>query len=88
MKLTIESDPSGATLLVAGKELGKTPFVDDLAPGGAKRTYAVQKDGFEPASVTVDAGHDATRKVVLKKKKKPATQKPPGLGNGGVNPFE
>jgi serine/threonine-protein kinase len=92
--LTVDSDPSGATVLRAGKVVGTTPFVDTLAPGSNEhepRSYVVRKDGYEPATATLAVDRDASDKVVLKKKKPhPRVDTPaqPGLGDRGVNPFD
>ena len=81
-KLTIESDPAGATVSFGGKDLGVTPYVDDVVPWAEPRVYTLQKTGYEPATT------DGTHKVVLKKKRAPTAHTPQGVGDKGVNPFE
>jgi serine/threonine-protein kinase len=91
IKLTIDSDPTSATVVFAGNTVGTTPFVDTIEPGADKRVYTIQKDGYDSGSATLSADRDATEKVVLKKKKKVIVKPPPpppGIGDRGVNPFD
>jgi hypothetical protein len=52
-KLTVLSTPSGASVLVDGREIGKTPLTGKLIPGGA-RYISLKMDQFESWSQTVN----------------------------------
>ena len=87
--LRLDSDPSGAAVLVDGTPIGMTPLDDRVTAGGARRIYTIAKDGYEPATVALDTAHDGSQRVVLKKQPaKPATAPEPNLGDRGVNPFD
>ncbi len=91
VKLAIDSEPSGASVLVDGKQVGTTPYADTVDAAGGSRTYTVQKAGYVDATATLPTDRDGTRTLVLEKKK-PAhrshSTKNPGLGDRGVNPFD
>jgi len=51
-KLTVYSNPTGATLFVDGVQRGKTPLTLEMTPG--VHTLRVQMDGFPPREETID----------------------------------
>ena len=51
-KLTIESTPSGATVLRSGRPIGQTPLVLELFPAGIRKLTLQAKD-FPPLEVSV-----------------------------------
>lgn len=51
-KLTVESTPPGAMVLLAGKAAGQTPLVLERVPAGAKK-LTLQGKGFPPLEVSV-----------------------------------
>ena len=46
--LKVTSSPSGAQVLIDGRELGSTPFVSKEVDPSAPHTITIKKDGFEP----------------------------------------
>ena len=58
-RLTVSSQPLGATVLIDGKEVGPTPWSDEVKPGDRK--VAVALEGYKPdeRKVPVVAGRDA-----------------------------
>ncbi len=58
-RLTVSSQPSGATISIDGKELGGTPWSDELKVG--EHRVSLHLDGFkdEERKVTMAAGRDA-----------------------------
>jgi serine/threonine protein kinase len=46
----ITSAPAGATVVADGKELGQTPYIDEVRPGDV--TYELRLAGYKPTSVT------------------------------------
>ena len=83
--VTVDSDPPGATVLVAGKPVGSTPFEELVPRAAGHRSYKLQKDGFDAARVSADTAHDGALRVTLKKKRTHAKQ---DIGDKGVNPFD
>ena len=83
--VTVDSDPSGATVLVDGKPVGATPFEELVPRAAGRRSYKLQKDGFDTARASADTAHDGVLRVTLKKKRARAKQ---DIGDKGVNPFE
>jgi hypothetical protein len=49
-RMTVRSNPPGATVYLDGKEIGRTPFSSDFDFYG-KREFRVVKDGYETKSV-------------------------------------
>jgi serine/threonine-protein kinase len=87
--LALDTRPHGATVVVAGKALGTTPFAEDVPAGSPGRVYTLKKAGYEVATATLDTARDASQQIELKKQ--PAAARPaaaPGLGDKGVNPFD
>ncbi len=77
-KLSVKSDPSGATVLIDGKERGTTPLlVPDLATGSHALT--LRRDGYAETKQTVTVKEDATTETNLTLKAKPAET--PTAGN-------
>ncbi len=46
--LKVSSSPSGAQVLIDGRELGSTPFVSKEVDPSAPHTITIKKDGYEP----------------------------------------
>ena len=46
--LKVTSSPSGAQVLIDGRELGNTPFVSKEVDPSAPHTITIKKDGYEP----------------------------------------
>jgi uncharacterized protein (TIGR02266 family) len=46
--LKVTSSPSGAQVLIDGRELGSTPFVSKEVDPAAPHTITIKKDGYEP----------------------------------------
>jgi hypothetical protein len=46
--LKVTSSPSGAQVLIDGRELGNTPFVSKEVDPAAPHTITIKKDGYEP----------------------------------------
>ncbi|MBK7536523.1 MAG: PEGA domain-containing protein [Myxococcales bacterium] len=51
--VTLESDPPGATIVVDGKELGKTPKVVTDFPPSSTVSVVFKKDGYSPTTALV-----------------------------------
>jgi hypothetical protein len=51
--VTLNTDPPGATIVVAGKEIGKTPKVVTDFPPSATVSVTFRKDGFAPITTLV-----------------------------------
>lgn len=65
-KLRVESDPMGADVLLAGKQLGQTPGIFSDVPVGT-HTIRIIKDGYEPQTVeaVVEEGKIASVSATL-----------------------
>ena len=64
--LRVASEPSGATVVLDGRSVGKTPLtLGDVQP--ERYALVLQKDGYTPYSerVTVQAGEEASLRVTL-----------------------
>ena len=57
IKMSLSSEPSGASLKVDGQESGVTPQVLSLAPG--KHVVEFSKEGYDPASTPVEVAENA-----------------------------
>lgn len=53
VNLTLASEPAGAAVVIAGKSIGKTPFVAALMPGAYEARYRL--DGYEDGLQLVEA---------------------------------
>ena len=52
--MTIDSDPSGATIAVNGQERGTTPFTYTYVPGdGSEVSFELRKSGFRSATLSL-----------------------------------
>jgi serine/threonine-protein kinase len=87
VKLTIVSDPDGATVEIGGKSIGTTPLVDLVERADTPRVYTVRKNGYENATASLSSARDGTAKLVLKKRGHSPPQPPSTVGDRGVNPF-
>ncbi len=66
--LTLTSDPSGATVIIDGKNVGTTPLNKyELTPG--QHTVVLTKDGYQnkTITVTINPGKETTKSVTLEK---------------------
>lgn len=61
-KLTVESAPSGAAVLIGGKSFGQTPLVWERMPAGTKKLTLQAKD-FPPFEVSVKVDDGAEVKI-------------------------
>ncbi|PTL79860.1 serine/threonine-protein kinase [Vitiosangium sp. GDMCC 1.1324] len=77
--LKVISEPTGALVLVDGKQYGETPMDLPLEPDAPPVTLALRLDGYEPVSQRVSAG-DAPE-VSVKLTPKITAQKPPRRPN-------
>src|SRR5690606_17881419 len=50
--LSLESRPSGATVLEGGERLGRTPLVVTSTPGSPERSFVLRRRGFRRRTVT------------------------------------
>ncbi|MBT9557531.1 MAG: protein kinase [Myxococcales bacterium] len=81
--LHIESNPTGADVLIAGAVVGRTPF-DHVLPRAQLASFSatLQLRGHEPATVTPGAGPESRQNLsstlVAKKAARPPGTKPPG----------
>ncbi|MFO0595806.1 MAG: serine/threonine-protein kinase [Myxococcaceae bacterium] len=80
----IESDPAGATVELAGINVGKTPFEARIEKVKLPVAVKLLLDGYEPGEATLTDMTGAVVTVPLKKK--PAAVKPPTAGGTGKNP--
>src|SRR5215471_14546738 len=53
-KLAVDSNVKGATVLLNGQPLGKTPLLTEIKRGKEGAKLAVQADGFQPYEVTLN----------------------------------
>jgi hypothetical protein len=72
-RLTVTSEPAGATIIVDGEEKGATPKEIAGLPSG-EHTIAVELDGYRTASSTIDMGAGEDRKISVKLVEAPAEQ--------------
>ncbi len=90
--VTIDSVPRGASVILAGKVIGKTPFTGDVAQSDGEVRFDVQLAGYKDSKLVAPANAAITGTVKLEKKK---TGGRPGGGKGtgdgdrdqSVNPF-
>jgi hypothetical protein len=80
LALTVESDPSGASIELAGARLGTTPMDLKLERGNLPAQLKVSREGYEPRETTITASTEAVLKLQLKKKA--AKVKPSGTDLG------
>jgi hypothetical protein len=63
VRLSVDSDPSGAQVYLDGKPAGRTPLKEDLAPG--EHTIRLQKVGFRTVEETIQVLSDLDRRFAL-----------------------
>jgi serine/threonine-protein kinase len=80
----IESEPSGASIELAGSRVGRTPFEARVEKVKLPVAVRVSADGYEPAEATLTEMSGASLSLSLKKK--PAVVKPGTGGGSGKNP--
>ncbi|MBA2539469.1 MAG: PEGA domain-containing protein, partial [Deltaproteobacteria bacterium] len=80
LTLALTSVPSGATVLLDGKRLGKTPLdtTVDVPPG--KHVLKLRLTGFNTVKIDVDGNLE--REVVMTKAKPKPADEPPAPGGG------
>lgn len=79
--IKVESEPSGAEVLVNGKPVGMTPLsLGDLEPGDY--TVQARREGFRPSELQVTCRAGGTEKVRLELKPLPGSVKISGLQAG------
>jgi hypothetical protein len=83
--VTVESVPSGAQVVVAGKVLGKTPFHGTLPRRNGDVTVLVRLAGYVDRTVVVRAGQPLSEVIKLVKTAPP--RPPRGNRDQSVNPF-
>ena len=89
VQLTLESDPSGAVVLVDGKQVGTTPLTERVVAGSPGRVYTIRRNGYEDVTAALDTARDGSRRVSLHKLPPPVqTPSPASLGDKGINPFD
>jgi eukaryotic-like serine/threonine-protein kinase len=87
--LAIDSVPPGASVLVDGVLVGTTPFDESIAAAAGERVYTLDKNGYEPVSVSLATDRAGSERVVLRKKKvRPSRGSAESVGDRGVNPFD
>ncbi|GEM_PF-1964089 len=65
--LVIYSEPSGATVRIAGKSVGETPWAGDNLWGGEVK-YEISANGYKPSWGTFHGGSDVKLNVKLSRK--------------------
>jgi serine/threonine-protein kinase len=65
MTLRVTTDPDGATVVLDGVRLGKTPFLGTLPVGPREAVLKVRKKGFVPKKITVRLDRDVTWDIHL-----------------------
>ena len=67
--LTVESEPSGATVFLGNEDVGKTPYLGSNGfPRGTKVKVRVALEGYRPWAGTLVGGADTTIKARLQRK--------------------
>ena len=66
VRVNLDSVPSGAEVLVAGKKLGVTPFHDDRPAGNDRIVYILRAHHFADATVVVVPRADFDQTVTLR----------------------
>jgi len=74
--LSVKSNPSGAVVLIDGKERGTTPLEVDNLPLG-RHQLKVQKTGYDDLMQTVTVKEGQTSELILALSAKPEEQAPP-----------
>ncbi|HEY3452156.1 MAG TPA: PEGA domain-containing protein [Myxococcales bacterium] len=84
-RLTVESNPPGAEVLVDGKTLGHSPVTVEL-PAGGQVDVEVAKEGFHPKKQSVSLGEGGPLKVAFELEKRPggAVERPTGPQFGNL----
>jgi hypothetical protein len=80
--VAIDSTPSGAQLVFAGKTLGKTPFHGTLPRSSAGATLVVRLAGYADKTVVVHPDHAISERIKLVPAAAPAAKR-----DQSVNPF-
>ena len=67
VRLTIDSDPSGATVtdVAMGVDLGTTPLVLERAPSTVPLKVRIARTGWKTSTRELDIGHDGHEVVAL-----------------------
>ncbi|WP_223641611.1 serine/threonine-protein kinase [Corallococcus sp. EGB] len=87
VRLTVTSEPPGASVQVAGEERGLTPMALPLVPGEPSVAVTLALNGYEPVTRQVSAADAPSVVVALQKRApRPSTQpkKPPSGSSLGI----
>jgi hypothetical protein len=83
LMVRIDSEPSGASVELAGARVGQTPFDARVEKVKLPVALRISADGYEPAEATLTDMTGPSLSLSLKKK---PSVKPPTGGSGGKNP--
>ncbi len=86
VEVAIDSTPRGASVVVAGAVLGKTPFRGTLPHGERDVTIVVRLRGYADRSIVVRPDRSISQRIKLVANPPPRVQ-PPRNRDYGVNPF-
>lgn len=67
VNLVLDSTPSGATVWLAGKRLGRTPYTHVVPRGNERLTFKLSMTGYQSERFTLFAARDERKTVSLKK---------------------
>jgi serine/threonine protein kinase len=81
VELTLTSQPEGASVLLAGQLMGRTPVRLPLPPNGPPVVVTVSMEGYETATREVSAANAPGVLVALERTAKPTVKKPPANGS-------
>ncbi|CAN0596708.1 unnamed protein product, partial [Laminaria digitata] len=77
VSVRFESEPTGSLVMMAGKQLGITPFTREFPLDGDVLSFVFTKDGFEKMTRTVVTNRDHELSVSLDKAPEPVVTKKP-----------
>ena len=83
LMVRIDSEPSGASVELAGARVGQTPFDARVEKVKLPVALRISAEGYEPAEATLTDMTGPNLSLSLKKK---ASVRPPTGGSGGKNP--
>jgi serine/threonine protein kinase len=65
LRLTVKSTPTGATVVLGGKRLGRTPFSGMVEAAPGKHTLKLRRKGYVPVSLEIELTGDLSREITL-----------------------
>ena len=76
--VTIISEPEGATITIAGNEVGKTPLADPIILLPGEYSFAIAAEGHltKEVDLKIEAGSESERTIKLEVGKQPVVEKP------------